>query len=285
MNICKPAGIAFFIDQNIVALLCPEAVQPDLHRAVVVIEFDIEERRRIDAPHHRAVGFLDEIVEIFPGRPVSHADCKILRTLDVGTPGFKPVVGRMPGAAEPEVVVLGGEFVAVEDDFGLAAVARAAPEQFVLAAFAEFSHVGESAVRRGHAGIILLDAPAHLLDQRFLQGGGVAKQAFRIVVLRLQIFADVRVQDGGVAQHILPVFVLQPGVIVDDGDAVGRKGIRSARRDRRRQGADFVHRALHQVLRGRPVAQIISGFGMRIARYATPAPEVPDRLLIVGLYG
>jgi len=24
---------------------------------------------------------------------------------------------------------------------------------------------------------------------------------------------------------------------------------------------------------------------MRLARYATPAPEVPDRLLIVGLYG
>jgi hypothetical protein len=34
-------------------------------------------------------------------------------------------------------------------------------------------------------------------------------------------------------QHLLPIFVLQPGVIVDNGDAVFGEGIRPARRYRR----------------------------------------------------
>ena len=51
----------------------------------------------------------------------------------------------------------------------VAAVARHAAEQFVLAALAEFAQIGEGPIRRGHAGIVLLDPPAHFLDQRLLQ--------------------------------------------------------------------------------------------------------------------
>ncbi|OIQ72073.1 hypothetical protein GALL_463050 [mine drainage metagenome] len=223
MDIGEPAGILFLVNQHVVGLPGPQAMTPDLHRAVVVVELDVEECTRVDAPHHRAVGFLDQIVEIGSGPPVAHANRQILRALDIGAPGLEPVVRRMPGAAEFEVVVLRGEFIAVEDDFALAAVARAASEHFMLAALAELSQIGVSAVRRRHAGIILLDAPAHFLDQRLLQGAGVAEQAFGIVVLRFEIFSDIRAQDGGIAQHFLPVLILQPRVIIDHGDAVGRE--------------------------------------------------------------
>ena len=131
--------------------------------------------------------------------------------------------------------LVGREFVAVEDDLGLAAVARHAAEHFVLAALAEFAEIGVRAIGRGHAGIVFLDPPAHFLDQRLLQGPGMAEQAFGIGVLRLEIFADIRVEDRRVAQHLLPVVVLQPGIVVGHGDAVQGKRMRPARRDRRRR--------------------------------------------------
>ena len=93
----------------------------------------------------------------------------------------------MPRAAELEIFVIGRERVAVENDFDIAAVARHAAEQFVLAAFAEFAQIGERAVRRRHAGIVFLDAAAHFRDQRLLQAGGVAEQAFGVVVLGFEI--------------------------------------------------------------------------------------------------
>jgi hypothetical protein len=62
----------------------------------------------------------------------------------------------------------------------------------------------------------------------------VAEQAFGIAVLGFKIFADIRAQQRGIAQHFLPVVILQPGIIVDHGDAVGGLGMRTARRNRRR---------------------------------------------------
>ena len=69
----------------------------------------------------------------------------------------------------------------------------------MLTALAEFAHIGIGTVGRGHAGIVLLDPPTHLGDQRFLQIGGRAEQAFGIVVFRFEIFADIGVEHAGIA--------------------------------------------------------------------------------------
>ena len=60
----EPAGILLLIDQNVVRLRRAEAMPPDLHRAMVVVELDVEEALAVRAPHHRAVGLLDEIVKV-----------------------------------------------------------------------------------------------------------------------------------------------------------------------------------------------------------------------------
>src|SRR6185437_17126670 len=112
-NMSKPTGILLFIDEQINRLRRAETMQPDLHRPVIVVELDVKERVRIRTPHHAAVGLLDEIIEIFPACPVAHADREIFGALDVSAPGLEPVVRRMPRAAELEIVVLGGELVAV----------------------------------------------------------------------------------------------------------------------------------------------------------------------------
>ena len=64
----------------------------------------------------------------------------------------------------------------------------------------------------------------------------MAKQAVGIGVLFPQIFADIGMEDRRVAQHLLPVVILQPGIVVGHGDAVQGKRVRPARRrDRRRE--------------------------------------------------
>lgn len=132
----------------------------------------------------------------------------------------------MPRAAEPEIVVLGGKLVAVENDLALAAMARHAAELFVLAALAEFSEIGVSPVRRRYAGIIFLDPPAHLRDQLLLQGRGVTEHALGVGVLRFEIGADIRIEHRRVAKHFLPVWILEPGVVVADDNTVPGKGMR-----------------------------------------------------------
>ncbi len=241
----EPAGIFFLVNQDIVGLLCPQAMTPDLHRAVVVVEFYVKEAVGVLAPHHGAVGFLDYVVEVGLGRPVAHASGKIFRALEIGTPGLQPVIRRMPRAAELEIFMALRKLVAVEHDLGVAAVARHAAEQFVLAALAEFAHIGIRTIRRGHAGIVFLDPPAHLRDQLFLQGRGVAEQALGVGIFRFEIGSDIAVEDGGIAQHFLPVLVLQPGIIIDDRDAMAGERMRPARRDRPGQGVFCLYRLRH----------------------------------------
>ena len=69
MDMGEPAGILFLIDQDIVRLRRAEPVTPDLHRAVVVVELDVEEALAVGAPHHAAVGLLDEVVTVRAGCP------------------------------------------------------------------------------------------------------------------------------------------------------------------------------------------------------------------------
>ena len=204
----KPAGIVLFINQNVVRLRCSQAMAPDLHWAVVVVEFYIEEAFAVGSPDHRAVGLLDDVVKVRGTFPVAHTNRKIFRALDVRAPGLKPVIRRMPRAAELEIFMVRRKLIAIEHDFDRAAVARNAAEHLVLTALAEFAQIGIGPIRRGHAGIVLLDPPAHFRNQGLLQAGSMAEQAFGIVVFRFEISADIGVQDRGIAQHFLPVLIL-----------------------------------------------------------------------------
>src|SRR4029450_10265377 len=196
----EPAGILLIINKRAVSLLPSQSMPLELLRAMVVVELDIKEALAVLAPDDAAVGLLDEIVTILAISPVAHTNGKILRTLGVGAPRLQLVVMRMPRAAELEIFVAGCQRVAVEHDLHIPAIARRAPEHFMLPALAKLPQIGKRAVRRRYAGIILLDPPAHFRDQFLLQGRGVAEQALGVVVLGFEIFPNIRVQDRGVAQ-------------------------------------------------------------------------------------
>src|SRR3954463_8763609 len=98
---------------------------------MIVVQLDVKETLAVGAPYHRAVTLLDGVVEVGAGGPVANPDREIFRAVDIGTPGFEPVIRRMAGAAEPEVLLRGSQLIAIQHDVGVSTVARHAAELFV----------------------------------------------------------------------------------------------------------------------------------------------------------
>ncbi len=72
----------------------------------------------------------------------------------------------------------------------------------------------EGAVGLGDRGVVGLDAALHLLEQLVLQRLARRQQRLGVGVLSLQVGPDVRLERGGIAQHLAPVVVLHPGIVV-----------------------------------------------------------------------
>ena len=216
----EPAVVGLRVDQDVGALRRAQAVAVDVQRPVIVVEADVIEERRIEAPDDAAAGLIDDVGQVDPGLPVAHADGEQLRAADVGAPCFEAVIGGMARAAEIEVGQALGHGVAVEQHLDLAAVARHATDRFVLAARVELPEIGERPVGLRHARIVFLDAAAHLGDQRFLQRLQGAEKCFGMAVLGFQIRPDVGSEQGRVAQHFLPFGIFQPGIVVNHSHAM-----------------------------------------------------------------
>ena len=233
VDVDEPAGVLLLVNQPVLGLRRADAVKIDLQRTMVVVELDVEEAGGIGVPDHVAARLLDDIGNVVSAFPVADADREIFRSFHVGAPGLELVVGGVLRATEPEVVGLRRQCIAVEQDARVAAAAPRAADHLVLTAFAKLREVFERPVRGRHARIILLDPAAHFGDQFCLQRRRMTEERFGVGVLRLEIGADVGVQHGWVAQHLLPSRILQPGVVVGEGDAVPRKAFRAARCERR----------------------------------------------------
>src|SRR5262245_59279878 len=232
----EPAAVLLFVDEDVVALGAAQPMAVDPERPVVLVDAHVEEERRVEPPDDAAAGLLDDIRKVLAGLPAANANGVVLRAAAVRTPGFEPMVRRMPRAAELEVRRAFGQLIAVEERRALAAVARPTTDQRLLAAFAIARQVGERPVRLRHAGIVLFDAPAHFGDQRLLQRRAGPEHRFGMAVLRLQIGPDVRIEQRRVAQDLLPSRVLQPGIVVGERDAVERLRERTSRREGRLAG-------------------------------------------------
>ena len=171
-----------------------------------------------------------------PVCPVADADGEVLRAAHVGAPGFEPMVRRMPRAAELEV--RRGPWPARRRRARSCASPPSRgvrPISSMLAALAiTCAEIGERPVRLRHAGIVLLDAPAHFGDQRLLQRLRWAEQALGVAVLRLQIRPDLGIEQRRDRAAPAASCVLQPGIVVDHSGAMQRAPRRPPRRDRRR---------------------------------------------------
>jgi hypothetical protein len=80
--------------------------------------------------------------------------------------------------------------------------------------------VGKGAVLHRNGGVVFLYPSLHLGKQRLAQILGVGHRRLLVGVLRLEMGADLRVEDRGILEHGLPVVGPQPGIIVRPRDAV-----------------------------------------------------------------
>ena len=75
------------------------------------------------------------------------------------------------------------------------------------------------AVGGGDGAIVLLDPALHFGEQLGLQGFGVGQYGGGVGILGGQVLADISPQNLGVAQHLLPVLVLHPRIVINSGAA------------------------------------------------------------------
>ena len=223
----EPGGIGLLENDGVLALRGAEAMQHHPPGAMVFVLRDVEKGARIARPHGVAGGVLDAVGQVGARGDVAHADRIHLGALVVGAPGEFPVIGRMARAREVEERFRVGALVAVEQHRFLAARARPAAEDALLAAVAEARIIGPGAVRLGNLAVVLLQPRAHLAHELALKRAGRPENLVGVGVLRLEQRANVGRQRFRVAQHLAPVVGANPGVVVAPGDAVGAAFVRS----------------------------------------------------------
>src|SRR5690606_18684363 len=128
--------------------------------------------------------------------------------------GEEGMVGAVASGADLIVGLAFREGVLVQQDLlAFVRAARAPRVDRMLGADFVAAVVFPRTVRRRNGGVVFLDPPLHLGEQLRLQRLGGGQHGLGVGVLGLQVLADVGSENLGIAKHLLPVFVLQPGVI------------------------------------------------------------------------
>ena len=133
---------------------------------MVLVEPHVIKGAGVGGPDRLALGVGNAIGKIRARGEIANAQCVEFRALFVGAPGQQGVIGRWLGVADLEEFLAAGERVAVKHYLFLAAPARLAADQFVLAALAIPVIGFEGPRTHGNVRVILLHARPHFLDQR-----------------------------------------------------------------------------------------------------------------------
>ena len=170
-------------------------------------------------------------------------------------------------AAELPIGVACGFLVAVEQKRLWTPTARTTAHSWILAAGDIAREIFKGAVGCGHRTVILLDASLHLGKQGVLQCERVAQHLRGKGVFRLQVGTDLRCQQRRVAHDLLPVVGAQPGIFVDQLDAVldaeDRPALGGWRRETCERSIETVH--------GAPVGRAqLASWGGRFRRRIRP---------------
>ena len=243
------ADVLLGIDENIVLDRRADDVPVDEQRAVVVVEAHVEDRLAVVGPHDAAARVGDAVGQVLSGRQVAEADGVKLRPLVVAGVGEEPVIGAVLEAAQVPVGLALGLAVAVEQDRFVPAGAGPAADQRILSAGDEAGVVGEGPIGGRDGAVVLLEAAAHLAEQVVLQPARLRQLRLAVGILGIEVGADLRVEHGRLAHHVLPVVGLEPRVVVDQFDVMPSGDVGPARGagrlDESMTMAGAVHCSLH----------------------------------------
>ena len=219
----EETGVRFLVDHGIRARIAADPVAAHLVGAVVLVDHGVEDGLTVGGPDDIAVRVFDRPVDDRAGRDVADEEAITLRAVEVEGVGEAAVVVTVLAVPDPEIGLALGLAVAVEQqDLCRLVVARGAAEERMLAAFDVAAVVGPCSVWRGHRGVVLLHAPAHLGVERLPERRVGCQEGLGMGVLGLQIGADFGIECIRLAHHPLPVGILEPGVVVAAGDPVQR---------------------------------------------------------------
>jgi hypothetical protein len=229
----KEAGVLLLEDNRIARLVGADGMEAYAVGAVIVVILSVVECAGIVGPYIGTRRVLDDFGTILAGIEIADDNVIIFRAGAVGGPGKVPVRAVMLGAGKAEIVVARLD-IAIEQNGFRSAIAWRAHDQGVLLALEHARIIGEGAVRRGDATVVLFDAAADFLVDRLLQRlGRLAEIGLVIGILGVEIGADFRVQRLGLLHHLLPVLRAQPMVRVVALDVVERDDMRLAGGDGR----------------------------------------------------
>ncbi len=212
----EDAVVGLVVDQHVVQGGPAGQAPVDLGRAAVLVAPDPEDPLRVRRPAEVAGAVLNRVADHLARGDVPDVDAVHLGALLVDGPGVAGVVGAVAGRGHLVIGLALGQGLHVQQHLFAAVAPAAGPAhvQWVLGAGVEADEVVERAVRHGRGGVVLLDPALHLLEQLGLQRLGRGHHRRGVGVLRLQVRADLRLQRLGVEQHLAPVVVAQPGVVV-----------------------------------------------------------------------
>ena len=100
----EPADVLLLVDEDVVGLRRAQPVPVDLQRTMILVNADVEEERGVAAPDDTAARLRQDIGQVLSRVPAPDAQGEVFRAAQVGAPRLKPVVWRMPCAAELEIV-------------------------------------------------------------------------------------------------------------------------------------------------------------------------------------
>ena len=136
------------------------------------------------------------------------------------------MVRRMGAAADAEKRLALGFLVSVQEH-GLQPGCIPAREYRILSTGLISRGIFIIPVSRRHGTLILFDTSPHFSQQVIPKINIITRPGSRMVVLCFQVSSNFRVKLGWVAHHVLPVFILEPGIVIESILAVMSKYLRA----------------------------------------------------------
>ena len=210
----EPGRIEFL--ENEIVLRAADQMAEDLRGAMIVIDAHIVKTAGVVQPDDAAFRMLDRLGQIDARCEVPDANGVEFGALGIHAPSELAVIGCMDRIADRKEGSAATLMVAIDQDHVIAVVAALAADQRLLPALTIARVIKPRAVGERHAGVVFLDTPAHLTNERLRQIPERAEKRGAVGVFRLEHRADRLRQSGRVAQNLLPIVGTEPRVLVDE---------------------------------------------------------------------
>ena len=217
----EKALVRLFIDQHIVLGAAACRTAENLRRATILVPEGPEQVLGVGRKGKVTIGALHGLGQHRSGGQVLDIDAVDLGTLLIDRIGAEAMVGAVVAITDLVIGLALARRIRIKHDLlALVRAARAARKDRLFSAFFVTRIIVPGAVRGGDRAVIFFDAALHLLEHLGLKGLGRGEHGFGVGVLFGQVRLDVGLNQAGIAQHLLPVIVFHPRIVINPNPAL-----------------------------------------------------------------